>query len=290
MAYTTADLLAAIGRRSFAPTGQITYTDEDLLAVADEVLASEILPVILSVREEHFVTSVDYAITADQAAYDIPPRAIAMAVRDIWLVDGSSIDPSFPRVEPENAVGGSGAPAGWYLQNNSIILDPSPATTAKTIRVFFTLAPGRHVLAASAGLISAINTSTNVVTVSAIPSTWATGDVYDLIRKDGGQEPRSVDLTSTLVTGNTITLPSLPTGLAVGDYVALAGETPLPFLPKELRPALAQGTAAQILADMNQPGAEKADAKFRRLLEGAVRMLAPRTIGEDRVVTPAPWF
>jgi hypothetical protein len=290
-AYTTADLEDAILRRCFAPTGQLTFTTAEILALSNEVLDTYLLPDILSVREEYYVVSVDESITANQAAYDIPVRAIGMHLRDLWVVDGDSITANFPRVEPETvANGGSGTPEGFYLKNNSIILVPYPATTSKTLRKFFSLRPGKHIETAAGAVIASINTGTNTVTVSSIPTAWATGDTFDLIRKDGAQEPRAIDLTSTLVTGSSITLPSLPDGLAVGDYVALAGETPLPHLPPEYRTVLAQGTAAEILEAMNQPGAAKARERFDKMRETATKLITPRVQGEDRTILPLNWF
>lgn len=291
MAYTTSNLLDAIKRRSFAPAGQLTFTDTELLAIADEVMATEIVPAIISVREEYFVFTYDYSVTASQAGYDIPARAVGLIVRDVWLVDGTSIVANLPRIEPETiSSDATGTPEAFYLRNNQVMLYPTPATTAKTLRISFLLAPGRLIETSSAGLISAIDTGNNIVTVSAIPSTWATGDVFDLIKKTGGQEPWVIDQTSSLVSGSSITFSSLPTGLAVGDYVALSDETPLPFLPPNLRPILAQGVAAQVLSDMNQPGAEKAVEKFKYLLSQSLKLLTPRVQGEDRTITPTPWF
>lgn len=291
MPWTTSDLEDMVLRRCFAPTGQLTFTSAEIWAISDEVMAVDIVPDILGVREEYFVASVDEDITANVAAYAIPARAIGMNLRDLWLVDGTSITPNFPRVEPENVTQGSpGSPEGFYVKNNSIILVPTPATTSKTLRKLFNLRPGAHIDPADAGVISSINTGTLTVTVSSIPSTWATGNIFDLIKQDGGQEPLSIDLTSTLITGSSITLPSLPSSLRVGDYIALAGQTPLPFLPPEYRPVLAQATAAEILSMMNQPGADAAKKRLEQIRFQCRQLITPRVQGEDRAILPANWF
>lgn len=291
MSFTTSDLLDSIKRRTFAPANQLTYQDSELLAVADETLIARIIPDILAVREEYFVTHVDYAITANQNAYDIPVRASAGLIREVWLVDGTTVNPNFRRKEPEEITSdAAGTPDGFYLKNNQVILHPTPAVTQRTLRVFFFLTPPRHILVSAAGVISAIDTGNNIVTVASIPAAWATGNIFDLIRRNGGQEPLSVDLTSSLVSGSSITLPSLPNGLAVGDYVALAGETPLVQTPDVYRPVLAQGVAAEVLASMNQPGSDRAEALFEKLRATAQRMITPRVHGEDRLITPVNWF
>lgn len=289
MSYTTSDLLAGILRKSFAPTGQTTFETDDVLLMADEILCDDLVPDIMSVREEFFVFSKDLTITANQGEYDIPARAVGMIVREIKIKKGTTLS-DLPRIEPEDVdTTETGSPREFYLKDNKIVLHPTPDRTENTLVVSFYLRPGKHVETSAAGLITAIDTSTNVVTVSSIPATWATGNVFDLIKQDGGQQPRAIDLTSTLVSGSTITLPSLPTGLAVGDYVALAGETPLPYVLPEFRSVLEQGAAAQILSNMNQPGGEKAEAKYKAMRESRIKLLTPRVHGEDRVIMARNW-
>lgn len=291
MAYTTANLVTSIKRKSFAPTGQRTFQTSDLLQLADEQMLAEIVPHIMSLREEYLVTPLDYTITADKNAYRIPDRAVGAMVREIWIVDGTSINSFLPRLEPERINSSqTGTPEGFYLQNNEIILWPTPNTTAKTLRVFFYLHPAEHVETTDAAKISSINTSTNVITVASIPNSWSTGDEVDLIRGTGVQEALAIDQTTSSISGTDITLSSLPSELKAGDYVALAGYTPLPQIPKIYRPILAQAVAAEILEDMNQPGASKARDKLNALKEYATKMLTPRVHGADRVIVGNNWL
>lgn len=290
MSYTSENLVTAILRRSFAPSSQRTYESTDLLAVADEIIETTLVPQISKVREEFFVNHTDLPVTADQNAYDIPARAAGLIVREIWWIDpAGAVTPDFPRYEPEEISGAAtGNPSGFYLKNNQIILDRVPTSTSGAVlRVFFLLSPSRHVLSTSAGVISAI--TGNIVTVSSIPAAWATGNVFDLIRQDGGQEPRAIDYTSTLVNGSDITFASVPDTLRVGDYVALAGETPVVQLPSNFRVALVQGVAAQILGDMSMPGADRALKNFETIMTQQLAFITPRVQGEDRQTVASNW-
>lgn len=290
-AYTTTLLLAQIARRSFLPTGQSTFTPSDLLSIADEVCMNEIVPEIRAVREEFFIFAVDTAITAGVQAHPIHARAMGLILRDVKTIDGTTIVPDFKRYEPEDITSSApGEPKGFSLQDNTILLWPPPATTTKSLRQEFTLRRNNLVPVASAAVVSAFNPATKVVSVTTIPASWATGSIFDLIKQDGGHECLSIDLTSTLVSGTAITLPSLPSGLRVGDYIALAGESPVVQLPPEFQPVLAQGVAAQILADMNIPGNEKARERFDKLLANGIKAITPRVEGEERQITPANWF
>lgn len=303
MSYTTDDLQNAILRRSFAPAGQLTFTAPELLAMADEVVNTYLLADILAVREEFFVNYVDLAVTAGQQAYDIPARAVAMKVREIHLIGGATLQAgvpvggtaitNLPRREPEQLTTiGTGSIDSFFLRDDQICLYPTPATSTGVLRVYFFLRPGIHVATSAAGVVASFNTGLAQVTLAAIPSSWATGNAFDLSRKDGGQRPYlgASDLTSSLVSGSTITLPSLPAGLRVGDYVSLAGQTAVVALPPEYRDILAQGVAADALAAMNQPGADKARQTFDAMRKNGQRLITPRVEGEDRRITPVNWF
>lgn len=290
-AYTTSNLLADIGLRSFAPTGQVTFQPAELLSMADQVVVDDVVPAIMRVREEFFVYDHNDLVVADRAGYSIPARAIGLVLRDLWIIDGSTVTTDFPRIEPEDAVSAqSGEPTGFYVKANRVVLYPTPASGGKTIRQQFFLSPSRFVETSAAAVISAIDPVTKTVTASSLPSTWVTGNALDLIRQDGGYEPLAIDQTADLISGTSVTFAELPFDLRVGDYLALAGETPLVQLPREFQAVIAQGTAAEVLEAMNQPGADVARKKFEKMLEKAVLLLSPRVQGAERVIRPLNWF
>lgn len=290
MAYTTAKLLAGIARRSFAPTGQVTYSTTELLEMADEELKTLILPSIMKVREEFFVFRKDYAITASKSDYSIPARSIGMVIREVQIVNSAGSATDLRRIEPEQVLSYSeGSPNSFYLKNNQICLYPTPASTTDTLRVSFFLRPGELITVADSGVISAINTGTNTVTVTTIPSTFVTGDTFDFVKKDGAHEYIDIEYVSTLVSGTDIQFSALPSTLAVGDYICLTGYSPLVQLPPDYQPILAQAVAVQVLESMNQTGSEKAAQKLMALLKTAEELITPRVQGEDRVVLHN-WF
>jgi len=289
--YTTTDLLNSIKRKSFLPAGQSTFTDEELLAIADEQVMNTILPVLVNVREEFLVYHTDYDIVGGKNAYDIPPRAVGMSIREVAIVDGETITTDIRRIEPEQVVSGSqGAPNSFFLKNNQVVLYPTPSTSAKTLRLYYFLRPSRHVESSDAAQVTSIDTGTNTITINATPSGWASGNSFDLIRQDGGQEPITTDHVSVSVAGNDLTFSSLPSTLRVGDYVALAGETPLVQLPAELRSVLAQAVAAEVLEAQNQPGADKAQKTLAKMIDSVQTLLTPRVQGEPRVIINRTWL
>lgn len=287
MAYTTAKLLNAIERRSFSPENQATFTEAEILATADEVLKSDIIPAILNTREEFFVTSKDYSILAGVAAYDLPARAIS--IREIQIVNAEGdVVRNLVKIRPEDVYSYSaGSIEAFYLRNNQVILFRTPATTANTLRIFYTIDLGDLVPVSASAIISAIDTVTNVVSVSVIPSTWVTGMAFDFIRKDGNHEYKGNDFSASLVSGSDITFASLPSNLAIGDYINISGESSLVQLPPNFRPTLATLAAAEILMSQSQPGGKEQYDKGLKMLERAQTVITPRVEGELDVIMPS---
>ena len=290
MPYTTLDLIKSIERRAVSPTNQLTFQSDEWLVVADEETRGIIVPSITRLREDYFTTYSDISLVRDQAAYAIPARSAGMVVRDLAIVDESNSVKRLRHTEIERVKSySSGSPDAFHFRGNKIVLVPTPSTSAGVLRVYYSLSPAKLVVTSEAAVISSIDTDLSAVTVTSIPSTWATGNRFDLTKQDGGQEPLAIDLLSSDISNNVITLPSLPDDLRVGDYVTLAGETALVQMPAEYRDVLAQAVAARVLADMDQAGADRAMKKLETLLQNAERQFKPRSIGEPQVILTSHW-
>jgi len=284
----TTDLLEDIKANSFAPEGQTTFTDEQLLKVADNETKTKIVPALLKVREEYLITHKDYAITAGKAAYPLPERSVGLQVRDVHFIDGNQVIPDVPRTEPERInTTAQGTPESFYLKQNDVILFPTPSSTTRTLRLLFPLRPSALVLPTLAARVTVINGT--VITVDTIPDTWVTGNIFDFIKQDGGHECLAIDETATLISGSDITFAAVPSTLRVGDYISLQGTSPLVQLPADLVPVLSQGAAAKVLENMNQSGAGAARKEFKEMLETGIGLLTPRTVGEPRVIVNNQW-
>lgn len=291
MTNTVANLLTEIERASFAPSNQTTFTTADILAIADEVIESQIQPKIILAREGYFVKTATYAVTLDQARYQIPDRASAMGFRDIKIIDSSkSRDITYAEYSDIRTTQ-SGEPRYFYLEENSIVLYPTPSATKGTLQIWYPIKANKLVEASATGVISVINTATGQVTVTAIPSTWVAGNTFDFIKGTGGHELRGFDNVSTFVAANVITfaIGSLPTDLVVGDSVALAQQTALVQLPSIFVRVLARGVAAEMIGDMNQPAAKKLLERFDKGMENAINLITPRVVGAPKHIVNENW-
>lgn len=282
MPYLTSDLLASVRRRTFAPTGQNTFTNTDILALADEELAALVVPALVELREEYFLTFSDVSIVAGTNAYAIPNRAIGMAVREVKLVDSSGGYTDIPQLTPEALKDDtSGSPQAFYMRENSIILWPRPAASVGTVRIFFLRQHSQLVETSSAAVITSFANGNLTANVNAIPSTFAVGDTYDIIKSTGGQEIINTDLSVTSVGASSLDFTNaLASSTQVGWYIAEAGQTPLVSLPPEYRHVLAQAVTVRVLKSMRMKGWEAEEKTLQQMLESAATVASPRVIGE----------
>jgi hypothetical protein len=292
-AYTTTNLLTSIRNRGNIPStsnDNNVNSDANLLITATEQLLIKLYPLLQSTREEFYVARKDFTVTAAQNEYVIPSRASGLVVRDIQWIDGNNVS-SLPIIDSERiSTTNSGTVEGYYLEHNKIILYPTPSATSGTMRVRYFLRPSRLAATGDCAQISSIDTGTNQITVSSIPSTWATGSIIDLIQQSAPYANLAIDQTTTNVSGSVITLSSLPRTLAVGDWVALAEYSPIPQIPMEFQAILSQLTVVKTLEAMGDR--EAATYAFKDLqtdLKNMMTLVTPRNQGERKKVISRSW-
>jgi len=286
-----ADLLTEIERVSFAPENQTTFDIPNILSIADEVIEAQIQPKIILAREGYFIKKDEQAITVGQSRYELPDRAAGLGFRDIKITDANEtrnlIYQDFSDLRDEIP----GIPRYFYLEENSVVLYPSPSETTGTLEMYFPIKANKLVQASAAGVIDSIDTGTNTITVASMPSTWVGTNTYDIIKQSGGHELRAYDQLPTSFDLPTLTMvfSSLPDGLALGDYVAQAQETPVVQLPSLFVRALARAVAAEMIGDMNQPSAKKLLERFDKDMENAINLITPRVVGAPKYIVNENW-
>ena len=132
--YNTDELIANIKRRCSVPTSQLTYTNADFVALGNDELQGEIVPLLMSTREEYFVKEYDFVSTAG-GVIDIPSDAVGAKLRSVCFVQSSSplVLLSLPRIDLDVVAGlGSFNVAtlyGYYVQGNELNLYPPSSLT-----------------------------------------------------------------------------------------------------------------------------------------------------------------
>lgn len=292
--WTTTGLIEKVRNRAAIPDSQNLFPDSRILDIANEELQQTVVPDIMAAREEYFVYYEDQDVDQNQSQYYIPERAIGTKLRNVCFVQNQG-DPEgelavpLIRLAPENVIGlpmaglgyGITGTPGYVVRNNWIILY-GPIQGGVVMRMFYFMRPGYLVQTSEAAQVTAINGS--IVSCANVPTDWTTGEIVDVI---GHQPPfnyRFIDQTTTLIAGNDITLPDV-TGIEVGDWIALRCESPIPQIPADCQPLLAQAVSVYIANTLGDAKAIQAEtARYEKMRRDAMTMIDNRVEGQGEKV------
>lgn len=209
------------------------------------------LTTLLAKTRENFRQAVyDITTTAGTKRYAIPPRAVAAGLVAVAKIADDTRTPltffQDSRVDSlHNPTAGD-----CYLEGNELVLYADPGST--TIRVTYNRRLSELVLLAEARAITAINTGTKTITIAAAPSTFTSRTTMDLVKGTPHFDTYGIDLACSSIGSSATSVVftnTLPTSLAIGDYVALPGETPVCNAPWELHDVLVHKAAHAWLAE-----------------------------------------
>lgn len=286
MSYTTSDLVESVRRRASMPNSQDLFSAQDLIDFANDEMANNLIPMIMSAREEYFVADYDYATVVGKAEYRIPTRAIGGKLRDIQLIDSGNIK-TLPRLSLDDMYSTTNGRLGFYLKSNMVMLSPVP-TNQITLRMVHFRRPGILVPTSECGQVVDIDRVNNNVTVSLSPTTFATGIKVDIIKSQAGFECLEIDKEIIGISGTVIAFDSLPDDLELGDWIALAGESPIPQIPQELFQSLVQCVVVRVLDSQGDERVESAIAQREKMLETALNLITPRVDGASKKIVVKP--
>lgn len=285
MGKTTTTMIADIKLIGSFPTTDSLFSNANYLSLLTREQLTTIVPLLNKVNEEYFITEKDYAVTANQSSYRIPARAVGSQLRDVQLISSGGDVTGLVRLYEDNRESSNDGQQGYYFKGNSVLLSPTPVTTnGDTLRLIYMRRPSTFVLPSACGEIISINTSLNQVVVSALPSTMTASTAVDFIQGDSPYDLLSMDAAISSVSGTTVTFSSLPTDLAVGDFICLAGETCVPMIPEELVDVLVQATLCACLSSKKDKAVELELQKLEQLKNSFVEMLTPRVKSDDKKI------
>jgi hypothetical protein len=301
--FTTDQLIAQIKRRGMVPTSQNTFRNTDFLELADEEMQTGIVPLLLAVRQEFFVTNQDIALQTGVDHIEIPERAIGRNIRDIVYSQSSPITSqsqlySLARLEPDllpwqQNVNRSTNDYMFYMKDDYFVLVPTPRGVSGTLRVLYHRRPNDLVETRYTSQIVSIDTTTQV-TVNQIPTNITDSVDVDIISATAGFRSKGddLDIASIDTVANTITFTAdLPTDLAVGDYISERCTSPIPQIPRELQPLLAQRVAVKCLEALgDRQGMQVAQAKADQIEQAVKVLITPRVRGEERKIVAPNYY
>lgn len=262
--------MSALKIKGSFPTSNDLFSTSDFLVLFNMQLKTDLTPLMLRLNEEFFLQYIDFTITTG-SSYRIPRRAIGAKIRDLKMVDGSGNYTNIPRLFEEDRANDA---SGYYVTRNSIEL--SSDFVGNTLRMKYFARPSTLVATTECGQITSIDTGANTVVVSSAPATMAVSTVVDIVQNNNPYDLLSMDVALSSVSGTTLGFSSLPSGLAVGDWICLATESPVPMIPDELHPVLVQSALVSTLSSKKDKALEHESEVLEKMKIDAVNMLDPR--------------
>ena len=273
--YDTDYLIAQVKRRASLPTSQNLFTDAKLVLMLDDELKTRLVPFMMSFQDNWFIARQSYSGDGSTTTFAIPSNAVGQKLKDISIWSGGTPKYSnVPRVEYENL---AYATFGYYLEGTQVkFYPPSKApATGDTVELTYYRRVSNLVGTSEARAISAIS-SLDIDSSTTLPSTFTTGTEIQIVSKSS---PFSIVWTGEIanITGNTITLDSTPTGVSVGDWICLAGETVFAEIPIECIPMLCQSVVIRCMEAMNdREGLKNATDNFQQIQSSTLDTISPR--------------
>lgn len=251
--WDTTALLSAIRRRARATNSAAPgFSDSTLLDIANEVLISKVAPEMASRRASFFRKTINTTLTVGTGTYNFDTRALGGAVSNFFRVD-STDNSVHPLVEwdeedlNERDPTKQGTPQSFIIQGDQIRLYPVPSK-ADILRQVLLRRPNRLVATTAVLTVTSISgAGLNVYNGSAKPSSITTSTPCDFICGSAPWRSRADDQTPSATSGTSVTFTSAISGGVVGDYVCLAGESPVIQLPPEFFAVVAQEAACELL-------------------------------------------
>ena len=265
----TTELISALKIKGSFPTADDLFSNADYLVLFNMQMQLEIIPTMLLLSEEYFLLSKDYTIALG-STYRLPSRSVGAKLRDVQYVDAAGNSNPVTRLFEEDRNLNA---TGFYLLRNSVEL--SADFTGNTLRLKYFSRPNKLVLTSACGQVSSIDSATQV-TVSSLPTSMSTGVLCDFVQNNNPYDLLTYDSAITGVSGSSVTFTSLPDGLAVGDWLCLASESPVPMIPEEMHPVLIQAALVSALAAKKDKALDFEAPLLERVKQDAIRMLDPR--------------
>lgn len=257
--FDTDALVARIIQDAKIPRGS-QYRDAGvLLRMSDDAMRTVIMPELLRVGEGHLAAVKSVPLVAGQSRVRMPSRAVRLL--DVSLLNAEGVPLyGFARatVEQERELRSlgylrkPGAPRLWMLEGSTIVLAPAvEASGAYTLVLRYARRPSRLSLAASCGTVTGTDTVGSVTTLTFAPSgALGTPSVLDVVKGTPDFESLADDTACTSTSATTVTVPSsLGAMVEVGDYLCPPGTSPVPQIPLDYHPVLAQAVVVHVLKE-----------------------------------------
>lgn len=280
--FATEQLIENIKRRCAVPTSQLTYTDEDFTDLANDELQGRVVPLIMSTREEYFLTYEDVTLSGNSV--EIPEDAVGEKLRTVAIVTQQSplVLVNIPRIDLDMVAGvGFTNPttlSGCFVQGNSLVIYPENSIPqGTTIRLYYYRRTMALASPSAYGKVVTVDQNTNTIQLSFLPYDWEIGTVLNSVSGSSPFALTNSELTISATSSPSIVVDSAA-GISVGDYISAQGYSAVPQVPIEAHAYLAQLTAVKVLEGLGDREAMKAANAMAEILEKALLVMVSQRI------------
>lgn len=294
-------LVESIRNRAMIPDDTSVYTDQDLLDIANEEMDVQVLDKLMSIHEEHLTVHIEIPRNED-GVYDIPYRAVGNKVRDVVMVTsgkniyemsqisvGSLSDYTFNSDAIDDGM------SKFYVEHNQIKL-VNPNRGYESIRFYFHIRPNVLTKLEKSAKVSSITEVGDDVTLTftEIPKEFTASLQYDVVgfRTPNKIKAYDLDPVSIDVGLKTLTFKKEDIGQAfgeirVGDFICKAEESPVPNIPTEMHPYLAQLVAVYVLEALgDSEGLNNAEKKLTKMEKAILQLVDDRVELSPKKIKP----
>jgi len=217
---TSEKLIEAVKRKISFPVDQNTFSEDDILAFANEEMQISQIPNVMEFHEEYFVTSIGITLEPNKSRYAIPNRAIGMKLRDVMYGDGNvTIQQPYGNIFEMTMINpgdkayfqntNSSYPGllKYYLEGNSIVLVPSISTNASGLLVcYFFLRPNQLVQSERAAIISGFSKTVTINNATLAPGDTLTisSESFTAVASGAGANEFEIGTTNTQTATNLV--------------------------------------------------------------------------------------
>lgn len=297
---TDLSLVKSVQKRVLMPLSSNTLDETAIIELMSEEMMSTIEPLVLSAHEEFYVQNYDQSLVAGTYNYSIPPRAAFATWRDIVMVDTIGNELAMTDLPPEYvkiSYPSGGLPPmftfGFVMNNDRITLWPPNQTipTNYTLRMKIKRRPNHLTSVDNCAQVTSVNSSLKQVTLDGNgDTTWTTSTTFDIIPNSPQFTSRGDDQVITNInqvtpTATVLTFSSLPTGIIVGDWVCPAMLSPIPQIPYDMFPLLAQRGVIKCLEALgDNQNLQVAERRYQDMAVDFARTVSPRIQGTRKAL------
>jgi hypothetical protein len=283
MDFTSTGLIAQIKRRALIPTSQNLFTDSDLIAMLNEELQNRIIPYILAVREDYFLTYDEYTQNGSTTEINIPTNAIGNKINQVNLYTSNTSDSFFQSIPRITVSQVNDYYGGYYIQGSKIKIFPQ-AISSGILRIYYYRRPSEIVLTSRTAIISTVNTNTSIVCSTNLPANITTGSLIDIVSNN---QPWDTVTGRTAGTVSSATLNLTDTSdIETNYYVATRGESPFAQIPQDAIPLLIQAVVVRMMEYMGDTnGLQAALLTYAQMESDNRNLLSPRVDAQPKKIS-----